>query len=408
MSWHDPSPVGDPSARVQKLLAAVVATGLLVGCAKQEALEIERLEHRQPFAADAAATKPNVQPGPDHTDAGHDVSDGIACFTQIRAVCELNARCRRLSAPAEGCLGLARECPTAFFVPGSTRTNAGLMQCAQDYANFECEAFLRGEAPACATAGELGAGQACGGHSACQSLFCEREPAGGTTCHALAEPGGACPERTVCPAGQSCVEGSCEDIGTPTLESGNAPQSPVGGPCYETSYCQEGLYCWFEEPTATGVCRVPPRPPEACATERAYSAIEAHAQVCSPDAYCLEGYCTPLPAIGEPCATRVDSVPVTCALGGTCDPDSARCVPWRAPGEACTLPRAFSTATGRALGPECDEEVFARCLCDEGQDSCDDPLCRVALEPGQACDLPYARCLYGSHCLDGVCDYAPP
>lgn len=340
-------------------------------------------------------------------EAGAPVSDGLACFTYMAAVCERYATCRRLPQVAQGCLGLGAGCRDEFLVEGSTRTAENLLSCSEEYADFDCERLLRGQSPACATPGTLPGGAHCQGHMACQSSFCDEDEAGERRCYALAQNGGECPSRTLCPPGQGCEGGRCETIEALSLESGNAPQGATGDPCYETSYCQEGLFCLFSASLDEGTCAEPPQASVPCVSDRPFVA-DAPRTICDLESYCSEdGMCEALPTIGEPCAVRSDGALPVCRAGSYCEPRSELCEEPRAAGASCRLPTLFSTTSGVPIAPECDAEGGLVCVCPAGS-SCEPGFgqCRHGVWPGEPCELETAHCLYGASCLPtGVCDY---
>lgn len=340
-------------------------------------------------------------------EAGATISDGLACFTYMAAVCERYATCRHLPQVAQGCLALGAGCRNEFLVEGSTRTAENLLSCSGDYADFDCERLLRGQSPACATQGTLPGGALCQGHMACQSSFCDEDDAGESRCYALAASGGACPSRTLCPPGEGCVGGRCETIEALTLESGNAPQGATFDPCYETSYCQEGLFCLFTESLDEGTCAEPPHAFEPCASDRAFVA-DAPREVCDLETYCsADSVCETLPTIGEPCAARSDAALRLCRAGTYCNAESGICTEPRVLGASCRQPTAFSSTSGIAIAPECDAAAGLVCVCPT-ELSCEPGFgqCRRGVWPGEPCELETAHCLYGASCTPaGVCDY---
>lgn len=334
-----------------------------------------------------------------------EVSNGIACFRHLQAICERSAECRRLPAVAEGCLELASDCPATFFVPGSTRTNEGLLSCAPEYADFDCERFLRGESPKCATPGTLPGGAECEGHMACASTYCGEDATGIRTCYSAGESGGVCDERTECPPGEDCSRGRCSPITELTLQSGNAPQSDVGGPCLATSYCMEGLYCAFVDSPSEGACATPPKVGEACASE---SFAAGSNTVCDAESYCDDtGLCAKLPSLGQACAERPDGKLPVCIHGSYCDATRGLCTGVEALGAKCSLPKARTATSGLPVGAECDFDAGLRCICDSGEARCgvDEGTCRRGRVPGESCDGEFDACLYGSRCSSGLCDY---
>jgi hypothetical protein len=237
--------------------------------------------------------------------------------------------------------------------------------------------------------------------------MCDVDEAGERTCFALAESGAMCAERTMCPPGEQCEDGACAEITTLELDSGNAPQSAVGEPCYETSFCEQGLFCRFASDEAVGECAAPPRAEAPCASDRAY-APNAIATICDWTSYCADdGVCRVLPPVGTECAVRNDGKVPVCNSGGYCDTEQGLCLATKGANEACSLPTAFSTTSGVPLAPECDETQNLRCVCLAEHASCGpgEGVCRQGVRPGGSCAFETAMCLYGSQCLGGVCDY---
>jgi hypothetical protein len=340
-------------------------------------------------------------------EGGAAVTDGVACFRYVAANCEHNALCRRLPRVAEGCLQLARDCPSAFLVEGSSRTRAGLLSCALEYPDFDCARLLRGESPACATPGTLPAGAVCKGHMACISTYCDEGETSQRTCHALAESGESCVGRVQCPPGDACSADRCTPITELTLESGNAPQSGQGEPCRQTSYCQEGLYCLFADSIEIGSCARPPMSGEACVSDRTY-AVDAPKTICELASYCAsDGICRELPGVGESCAARSDGLLPVCRWGSYCDDASGVCVQTKGALQMCTLPTVFSSLSGVPRAPECDWTLGLRCVCEQQGRGCgpDEGVCLQGVSPGEECGFEATACLYGSVCLDGICDY---
>jgi hypothetical protein len=200
----------------------------------------------------------------------------------------------------------------------------------------------------CEEQGELGVGCAsslnCSSELVCQGGVCATRPAAGETCSTTST--SECAGSLVCSATTStCVVGG------------------MGGDSCADTPCAVGMRC----DRATDTCVRSVLPGGACT-------LDAE---CPSRFFCDSDVCTPLPAVGEPCATAP-----ACAEGA-CESGTCRLV---LEGETCD--------TGSTL------EVFR--LCADGLDCGLGRVCTPRVPEGGACDLS-TRCLESHECRGGVC-----
>lgn len=341
--------------------------------------------------------------------AVENLSDGLACYRLIAAACERRAECLNQRV-ADECLARAQAfCPDRVLFAGSPLTNAAVQRCAAERRVARCEELLVGIEPACLSPGTLPAGAACQAGVQCESRSCTSATSGigAGICSALAAPGGACPTGTTCRSGEMCVEGKCTPRKPPGLDDSDPPVFGAGSPCINNANCELGLYCAFVAATpGTGRCTALPTQLGPCAATQVRGLDTPVGGACPVGAYCgMDGQCHVAPPVGKPCGPALYNGALHCAEGAVCNA-AGSCEAWHAPGEACR--GSSSSFMGIELFPECDQTRSAGCFClDETECKTDERRCLIRVAPGKACDFPFARCLYGSQCVKGICDYLP-
>jgi hypothetical protein len=341
--------------------------------------------------------------------AVENLSDGLACYRLIAANCERRAECLHQRVSDE-CLARAEGfCPSQLLFTGSPFTNEAVQRCAAERRVARCEELLVGVEPACLSPGTLPAGAACEAGVQCESRGCVKgTPAVGPgVCAVLAAAGGACPSGTVCRRGETCVEEKCTPRKPPGLDDLDPPVFGAGSPCINNANCELGLYCAFVAATpGTGRCTALPSQLGPCAATQVRGLDTPIGYACPVGAYCgMDVQCHVAPPVGQPCGPAQFNGALHCAEGAVCNA-AGRCEAWHAPGESCR--GSSPTFMGIELFPECDQTRSTSCFClDEATCKSDERRCLIRVAPGKPCDFPFARCLYGSQCVKGVCDYLP-
>lgn len=291
-----------------------------------------------------------------------------SCITYMQTACSRYLQCSINTS----CDTISHTCPDILFSEGSTRSVQEILDCAEAWRSFDCDALQRGEYPECVRPGTRADGATCAFHGQCASDWCSRHS-----------------------------EGECGECLTPvslpmpTEPAGPAlvplPQLQPGDPCTNSQQCPGQHYC-HATPPDMGECRPYPTLGEDCRQPR----------TCGGGTYCeLEGLtCHALPGLGEPCG--VDGWTGTagwCAGGFVCERQSERvgtCVAVPEVGEPCVIwtLENQSTSTICKHPATCDTAV-------------EPPICRAPiriLEPGEACGTGPDVCHPASTCVDGICE----
>ncbi len=278
-----------------------------------------------------------------------------------------------------------QDCPDQYFSEGSTRTVAGLLDCAEQVRNFPCEEIVVSRVPPCVTPGTRVGGESCVYLTQCASLRCSGGGIMCGTCAAAAGPGEACDDSTVtCGANYSCEAGVCVEIPIepppPPPPPPDPPATkPTGAECANHAECTGEDLCFDDNNGGPRVCM---------------ARVELGGFCGGPIWYCHDAdYCDPTddtckvpPGQGEPCGLHFGEPSVCgehlqCVISGT----DATCQP--TPGFECQL-----------AGLDC--ESGSTCC---ASPDCPTPTCLRGLKPGDACDVPDARCVHGSQCVAGTC-----
>jgi hypothetical protein len=157
------------------------------------------------------------------------------------------------------------------------------------------------------------------------------------------------------------------------------PRGEVGEACVEPDGCRSGLTC-------AGVCVEPSGLGEPCRA------------VCADGNVCENGFCVPLPTLGEMCN------PLTLPCGGALICVEGRCATLARVGEECADPlqcreMAFCSDGGHCelpplLGDQCLTSCFGA--------ACVDGVCREPLGLGDPCNSS-PQCLAGAWCDGATC-----
>jgi hypothetical protein len=333
-------------------------------------------------------------------------SEAEACFDYATSYCMRLVECDG-SPPevaASSCAHVGDLCPDLAFADGSTRSVETLVECAELFPSFDCEALLRGDFPDCITPGTRQAGDACVFASQCESLTCSSasiDECG--ECLRIAGPDDDCNEPlTSCPAMSECLEdGTCLNYqDAPASTDSAAPMAPSpaedGQPCSMPADCSS-YFC--DQQVTPAVCRHQPLLGEDCKQTRA----------CGDDgSYCeLQGtVCSARPLEGEPCGTDAfTGQTLWCAIGLVCAQTSeseGSCVKLPAAGEPC-FHLAFSTSEQGycADGLECIESNGAELCSATGPTAPTGPAEPIAFG-GDCSDAPDG-CYPAASCVDGIC-----
>jgi hypothetical protein len=104
------------------------------------------------------------------------------------------------------CAQISLHCPDVSFSDGSTRTPEGLLDCAEQIATYDCDAWNIDVLPECVTPGTRGPGEACIFSSQCQSLAWSGSADSCGACLRFATDADDCNDATVvtCEPGDAC------------------------------------------------------------------------------------------------------------------------------------------------------------------------------------------------------------
>jgi hypothetical protein len=325
--------------------------------------------------------------GSDVGDAGADAAarglapdPTLACVEYIRGLCEQTARCEgHGDADIERCMGSARHCPDVMYAPGSTRTVAATLACADDWRVLACDSELA--RPACATPGTRAAGEPCIAAMQCASLSCTAYGDSCGVCRELVGEGEACDLE----AGLGCADGFvCSSTESPVCERYEPPDTTPARALGEECDRNSGTSCYPNDcrPDSEGVARCQPYPAldESC----------SETLTCAfGNSYCdTSQRCTAFPPIGAGCG-----VDAFTGAARWCGPDAA-CV-GTAPG-----PRTCEALPGP--GEACSSTCAADVACECDDTECETSHCTRWRYPGDSCSATGDRCLVGA-CAGGLC-----
>ena len=275
-------------------------------------------------AASGGSTGQNQDSGTDGT-TGPSATESCATLA--------HASCARISACSTFLLSvlygdiatcekrLAIHCQAALDAPQTGATPAGMVECANNFAQVNCSGILTGDfgAHCPPSPGALAAGAPCGNDSQCASTFCAR--ASDAPCGVCAPPS---------KAGSSCVSGSCS-AGTTCPAGGSVCVVPASG--------QVGAPCKFQEDcdlinavgcnTMSGSCmKLTVAQGASCG---ANSMLATSYAVCPAAGVCsasLNGSCVKVASDGEACDSQRGPsclFPARCVSGKCAPPNSASC-----------------------------------------------------------------------------------
>jgi hypothetical protein len=234
---------------------------------------------------------------------------------------------------------LELACQKVLGAPGTSRTIAGELACANDIMTTSCAAIYARDLPAScrATGGTLQVGTGCGDDAQCTTAHCKRTK--GSPCGVCGTPDGIdCVLPGDCPYGQMCGgDGICFAPGA------------LGGSCSSVHYCSYGTACRSDE-----MCGAPIPKGGACSASNVGCDLlkgeycdgqtcVAAASLPQPGSACLAGLpvcaggtcstgstsvCNALPADGQPCdngAVTPCLPPAVCSSGTCTFPDPSTC-----------------------------------------------------------------------------------
>lgn len=267
------------------------------------------------------------------------------------------------------------DCPDVLFSSGSQLTVAGVIECADVWAQASCEKLDKFEWPTCGLPrGALAPGEACRFATQCNTGYCLTE---------LSHPDnpecGVCftplQEGEPCEYYGSCDEGlECRGLCTRYPEFGIAE----GLPCERYGSCAFPNFCITFSEDVAPICRLRPVAGEPCPI----------AGFCANEAFCNEQHlCQDDVELGWPCTS--DEM---CVEGTFCD--AGTCLPLRGLGLPCNAEENW--AQGNC-------EVGASCVCDVEVCSLDLATCLEVRRVGETCGGATQRCDTGSRCQDGRC-----
>ena len=333
-------------------------------------------------------------------------SDGLACWEYIKVYCKRRDECRGVE--ERECLGSAAQCPMRYFLEGSTRTPESLRECARSWATFDCDKLIRGWYPPCATPGTRAGGETCRFGSQCASLVCNSGGPKVGTCTRTASPGEACSVEVSCPNGQSCIAGgACGPRPIPEAGTRLGPAGDVGAPCKFLDECKLGGFCQpVDIASVIGQCATLPSAGAACGKK---NEAAGYPQLCDDVSYCGKDLlCHERLSLGSVCVLP-GSLASDCAAGAYCSTASGICEPAKPIGATCDGAVDYLRNLEREVA-ECDASLGAECMCPSGYGVCGakEGICAIPVEPGEACDFPWSRCVFGSTCVNGRCDYPWP
>jgi hypothetical protein len=342
-------------------------------------------------------------------DAGIDLSSATArteaCIEYIRAWCERNIECGMGQTFPE-CMMRANTCPDQAFAEGSVRTVEGLLECAEQWRQADCNS-LPGYSPRCALPGTRVGGEPCISNMQCASSLCIIR---GMNC-------GVCDSsiRAHVGEGESCqAEGSICDYPTYCDSSTERclPMAQQGEACDELNGppCQSGV-CGYDAASGTSYCVPYPTLGQECSV----------AAVCEwRDSYCdVSGVCMPYPEAGENCGRDTAGDARWCALDSACDvsvdPPVCRLLP--TDGMPCDNNRCAEDSycdfgvsppicrLRKSLGEPCQGPCAGELVCTCGELGCTgERFCKRLRFPGESCTEPNDVCLpSATNCENGVC-----
>lgn len=344
-----------------------------LGCGADKSAGEKRSPSTGGTAPGAAGTLGAGSGGSGGLSSGSGDSQFAACVAYSEALCQRFAACgvgsRDCNEPDYDV-----TCPDRYFAPGSARTPATLLACAEAWSSHPCEKVLANTPPDCVSPGTRQVGQACLWGSQCESLVCGppapdvEHPSCGI-CQRLLASNEECPsDGAICPPGQACEPTTrrCTEFDArdspETPAPGNTPDA--GAAC--SGSCSSNLSCLAKTADApSGVCGEVPGEGEPCAYSVGHSEpVCADGTGCSADGQCvtlpLDGAaclidgeetghcarglycahsmtCAVLPQATEPCGKDQDGHQLACAEDSYClDPGGeARCTELPAEGEPC-------------------------------------------------------------------------
>jgi hypothetical protein len=301
---------------------------------------------------------------------GSDASPRAACRHYLETACRRIAECDGTTV-LSSCLGAMDRCPDYSFSPGSTRTVASLIACAEQWTTFDCTQATNGGSPPCATPGTRQTGETCAFASQCQSQRCGTIAGVSScgTCKAPVPDGSPCSELSDCALGHVCSAGVC---GTPAPRPPRPPPAAAGAPC--TGRCVEGYACG-PDAVAEPRCVPLPGPGSPCIQER-----------CREGAYCsfATRQCLTEPGVGEPCGQGTSGA-VVCVRGARCGADASN--------NPVCLART-------PIGSVCEYKGY----CVEGAECLGNgSVCLRIREEGETCSDANDHCTEGTACTNGRC-----
>jgi hypothetical protein len=299
-----------------------------------------------------------------------------ACIEYLRAQCQRRFECGNY-AVFEACFANVISCPDVLFSPGSTRTIAGTLACADEWRTASCADIERSIPPKCATPGTRVAGDGCVSGLQCASARCSGDFATCGVCLDIVGEGETCGDMIACEDGFTCDSetSTCTKFEPPP---GLPDPKPLGAECMPNE-CGDNDCLAGDD----GVSRCTPYPRlgESCEVPR----------TCAFDdvSYCdISLKCLKKPGDGQPCGVDgFTGMPGWCADDTRCDGDPPTC---RA------LPKAGETCVDACAGD-------AMCECTD--DACTARACHIVHLPGESCDSAKSEtCWRGvSQCESGRC-----
>jgi len=318
-----------------------------------------------------------------------------ACTFYFDTICDRLVECGAFA--REDCALRSEVCPDRLFAEGSGWTIERAVQCAGEWANFDCDSVSRLRVPECAKLpGSLDDGAPCIAPDQCTSGSCDSHfiyTGECGTCLPVVTAGAACNPTVACPSGQHCDDaaGSCVDS-APLTPFTPGPKAALGQTCIASSLCEDGLAC----------------------------------QGSGPDA--PEGLCVAAPPLGSPCLYDLDGIG-QCAVGATCpSPESSTCQALSQLNESCGWAQCVEGLYCNTIGDDFGEShtcleprkagdpcvrnsPFQRepSVCETGlecmhvDDMRTDARCAARRELGESCDGSTAVCRPGARCEGSVC-----
>jgi len=261
------------------------------------------------------------------------LADGVSCADASHCT---SGWCEGLNQPAQDC-------------PGTCAPAKADGEACKSGDDAECADALVCRSQVCGADTRAKAGESCDQMACEANLLCVNSDQGSGVCEVKGDVGGACKSGDDCKSGLRCAAGTC-------AVPGKAGETCDLGQVMEgASECEAGLNCGAvmedgKEPVMT--CMASKKVGEACKAVFECSGL---------DLYCKAGTCAKLPAIGETCASQLDSPVAQCDYTGGCDKKTDKCAKAVKPAEGDACPN-FNCGEGlQCVNDKCEKKVAPVC-----------------------------------------------